>query len=321
MSGKIRRNIASIVTRHFPGMILHIADKKAKSFLGLDVSKHCIDVLDKDRGRMIRLGRGNAVYALDMLNYFDYYFDSVQSIAITVNGRLYEAVDFSTPRYQHVLGFDDFPVMCPSLTEPFITTQQYLDFARLGAGDVVLDLGSYSSLTSIAFSKAVGPTGKVIALEPDPSNHAASTINIDNHLRINKLSNIELMQAAVHTGRGTLRFSAEGAMGSAETSAVGSYRGKVIEVEALGLIDIANQHRLEHLDFIKMDIEGAEEKVLSSSSDLFKRFKPRLIIEPHIVDRRLSDIAVVKILKEFGYRCDLLEQYGVKLPLVTAVPL
>src|SRR5260370_4914367 len=320
MTGKIKGSIASIVTRHFPGMIFHIADKKAKSFLAIDVSRHCIDILDKDRGRMIRLGRGSAVYAKDMVNYFDYYFDSAQPIAITVNGRQYNAVDFSTPRYQHVLGFDDFPVMCPSLTEPFITAQQYLDFAQLGPGDVVLDLGSYSGLTSIAFSKAVGPTGKVIALEPDPSNHAASTINVSNHLRINKLSNIELIQAAAHTGRGTLRFSAESAMGSAEASAVGSYRGKVIEVEAVGLIDIANQHRLEHVDFIKMDIEGTEGKVLSASNEFFERFKPKLIIEPHMVDGQLSDMAVMNILKGFGYQCDLLQQYGVKLPLVTAIP-
>src|SRR5882672_10935609 len=115
MSGKIRGSIASIVTRHFPGMILHIADKKAKSFLELDISRHCIDILDKDQGRLIRLGRGSAVYAKDVLNYFDYYFASAQSIAVNVNGRIYNAVDFSTPRYQHVLGFDDFPVMCPSL--------------------------------------------------------------------------------------------------------------------------------------------------------------------------------------------------------------
>jgi hypothetical protein len=117
-----------------------------------------------------------------------------------------------------------------------------------------------------------------------------------------------------------MQFSAEGAMGSAEASIVGGYRGNVIEVETYSLLDLAELHQLKSVAFIKMDIEGAEEKVLGASEAFFSRFRPKLIIEPHIVGGVLSQHSVMEILKRFDYQCSTIEQKGVSLELITACP-
>jgi FkbM family methyltransferase len=260
------------------------------------------------------------VYIVDIIEFFDYYFDSAESIRVKINGSWRDLVDFSTPRFQKIVGFPDFPLMCPSLTEPFITTQQYLDFAQLSPGQVAIDLGSYSCLTSIAFSKAVGPSGHVIAIEPDPANFGSCQTNLAQHARSNGLSNITLVNAAVSDREGTLRFSAEGTMGSSAVDVIGKFRGNVIDVQCLSLQAIAEAHGLTRVDFVKMDIEGFEERVIAGAEAFFAKFRPRIIVEPHLVNGVLSDKNVMAVLARFGYECATLQQFGVDTPLITAQP-
>lgn len=254
------------------------------------------------------------------MNSFDYYHGSVKSIQIKKAGLWRDVVDFSTPRFQNIFGFIDFPIMCSSLAEPFITAQQYLDFAKLKPGDVVLDLGSYSSLTSIAFSKAVEAGGKVVAVEPDPVNFPCCEINIAQHARSNHLANIYLINAAVSNSNSTLKFSSEGAMGSSAAELVGTYRGDIIEVPCLTLDEIAKKSNVNKVNFVKMDIEGSEQVVIESVKTFFERYRPRIIIEPHVVNGIFSDRAIISSLTKYGYECSIIEQIGVNLPLVIGVP-
>lgn len=309
----LRDAIATVATKRFPGALPYLAEKNARQAAHVAVSDRHIDIIRNADRATIRISRANAVYVPDLINSFEYYFGSV----VSRDG----IVDFSSPRPQHIVGFDDFPIVCPSLAEPFVTAQQYLDAAQLPAGGIVLDLGAYSGLTSIAFAKAVGPTGRVIALEPDPINYAAARANIATYETIAGTPNIHLAQMAVAGSTGTMALSSEGAMGSAAASVVGRYRGNTVPIPACTLSDLAARFDLPKVDFIKMDIEGSEEPVLAASEDFFRRYRPKLVIEPHIVNKTLSDVAVRAALSRFGYRCETIEQTGVSLPLVVASPL
>ncbi|MFN2474488.1 MAG: FkbM family methyltransferase, partial [Sphingomicrobium sp.] len=197
----------------------------------------------------------------------------------------------------------------------------YLGFARLSPGEVVLDLGSYSALTSILFSKGVGESGKVIAVEPDPLNHNVSTRNIRTHFKINHLRNIDLVEAAVGGATGYMELSAEGAMGSANADLVGRYRGATVKVRKRTLMDLVETYKLNRVDFVKMDIEGSEDEVISQSSSFFIKYKPRIVIEPHRVRGVRTDKAVVERLTSYGYECRVSPQTGIKtLPLIFATP-
>src|SRR5438874_5603564 len=132
--------------------------------LRIRISRHHVDVI-KDM-RVLRLSANHAVYLPDIISSFDYYAGAV--VPFQVEGR--ELIDFSTPRYHDVIGFDQYPIYFPSLAEPVVTSAQYLEFARLSEGMSVLDLGAYSGLTSILFSRAVGLAGSVVAVEADAQN-------------------------------------------------------------------------------------------------------------------------------------------------------
>jgi FkbM family methyltransferase len=320
MTRLFRDLAASVVLKRFPQLIYYLADRNVRSNLRVSAKGPFIDIVEVSGNRGIRIGRRTAAYTLDMINFFDYYFSSVEPVEAREKRGIRQLVDFSTPRFQKVTGFDDFPVLCPSIPEPYTTTDQYVDFAQLREGDVVFDLGGYSGLTSIAFSKQVGATGRVITLEPDPSNFAASTTNIELHARNNGLENIELLPLAVSGSRGVMQLAAEGSMGSAEVSIVGRYRNEVIDVEMLTLQDLVDRCGLSKVDFIKIDIEGSELKVLAAGKDFLQRFWPKLIIEPHMVNGKLTEGPVKKILTDLGYVCKSIPQHGVTLPLITATP-
>lgn len=317
----IKSLAATLIGKRTPGLFFLLASKAARASLHVEVRSGWIDIVDKKGRRRLRISRANSIYLPHLADCFDYFFGSATPIQIPCGQEIFEVVDFSTPRFQEVTGFPDFPILCPSFTEPFITTLQYLEFAQLHEGDVVLDLGCYSGLTSIAFSREVGESGRVVALEPDPISFAAAQNNIARHIAIDEVDNILLLNCAAGSGLGVASFASDGTMGAANAAIVGSHRGQTVEVESLGLQDIADRCSLDRIDLIKMDIEGSELKVLAAAEEFFRRFRPRLIVEPHTVDGEFSETAVKAVLTNYRYRCETVIQAGLSWPLVTAVPL
>lgn len=319
-TGSARNLLARLVSSKRPSLLYYRADPALRRGIKVRENGDAIDIRRMADRKLIRIGRSNAVYVVDLINSFDYFFGSAAPVRIRTAGGAWDMVDFSTPRFHQVSGFSDFPILCPSLTEPFPTTVQYLDFAALGRGDIVIDLGSYSALTSIAFSKEVGPEGTVLALEPDPLNFAAAEVNTAANRRFNGLDNIILHPAAVSAAEGVLQLSSEGAMGSALTSIVGRFRGETVDVPCETLQGLVDRFDLPKVDFIKMDIEGAELSVILESGAFLDRYRPRMVIEPHHVGGELTAEPVTAFLASFGYSCSVIEQGGLALPLITADP-
>jgi len=270
-------------------------------------------IRDRDSEREIWLHPRHAIYAPDCIQHFDYYHGAVQPTHSTV-------VDYSQGRFHQVVGFDDFPIFAPSLMEPFDTCRQYLELARLTGGEFVMDLGAYCGLTSIAFAKAVGLSGFVLAVEPDPVSAATAEINLGEYRRVSKLRNVRLMDCAV-AGTAAIRpFVSEGNMGSGFTGTLHASRHATARVAAYTLDHLMATTGLARVDFVKMDIEGAELEVLRAAGGFLERFRPRLIVEPHFVEGRLVTDDVCDLLSGYGYEVDVIQQRGVAIPLITAEP-
>ena len=310
-------NLKRFLLSHTP-WVLNMHPSVRGSHLSLNSERDRFRIVDRDRE--IWVSRKNAVYVPDMFTSFDYYFNAVEPFLQSTDSGFIKIVDYSTPRIHNVSGFHDFPVHCPSLVEPYQTCEQYLEFAQLNEGQTVLDLGCYSGLTAIAFSKAVRGAGRVVSVEPDPTNFRASEKNLDLHHRFGGFNNVTLLPLAVSGSTGVLTFSSEGSMGSSAVSMVGGYRGSVSKIPCMTLEDLVTHSGLNRVDFIKMDIEGSEIDVVQSSEKFFQKHRPRMIIEPHLINGRLNAPDIMNCLSGYGYRCQIIEQYGVHLPLVTAIP-
>ena len=312
-------NLKSLIKKFVPERLLerrrNSARKElaAKTGLALIIDRTFFEL--KRGGKSLRLSSEHWIYLPHMIESFDYYYDSV--VPITLGSQ--SVVDMSTPRYHELIGFDDFPIMFPSHIEPYITTAQYLDFANLREGDVVLDVGAYAAVTSIVFSKLVGQTGRVFAFEADVQNQACADRNIRLAERVWNIRNISLIDKAIWSHSDGIEFSTEGAMGSSAVAITGRGRGHIIKVPSTTLPDFCKTYSIDKIDFIKIDIEGGEIEVLENSKDMLRQFKPKLIVEPHYVNDELSTRRCIEILQEIGYRVTLMEQFGSSTPLIAAI--
>lgn len=311
---------AGLVTKYWPTLCFYLAKPQARKNLRARRQGDALEIIDDKGKRIIRISAANAVYLPEMVECFEYYFGSAAPVAVRRRNDTYGLIDFSSPRSHNIVGFEDFPVMCPSTAEPFSTTRQYLDFAQLQPGGNVIDVGAYSGLTAIAFSKEVGASGRVLAVEPDPTNFRAAEQNLETHRRVNGLDNVKLVPFAAAGSDGIVELSAEGTMGSSLVSIVGGYRGEKVKVEGRTLMSLARDHGLDRVDFVKMDIEGAERFVIPASSEFLREFRPRLLIEGHPVNGSSTVEPLVAFFESVGYRTSVEPQGGVPLSLIQAWP-
>jgi FkbM family methyltransferase len=258
--------------------------------------------------RCIIISRRHIVYGADMINFFDYYYDAV--IPSSQDGE--SIVDYSRPAW-HTLKESGVKFHFSSLPESDTTTSIYLKKAALGPDSVVIDLGGYCGASSYFFAKTAGPNSRILCLEPDPLNYDSLLRNIQFH----QLKNVTSMPLAVWSHSGKLRFETEGNMGSGVYE-IHARNTHAVGVESITLEELAAKQGLERIDFIKMDIEGAESVVLRAAASLLKKYRPCLIVEPHIVAGKLNTDEVAQILRDIGYTLEFIPQGELKLPLIFA---
>ena len=190
---------------------------------GLKLRRHDQSI-DLERGnRVLRIRASHTLYVPHMIDSFDYYFNSV--VPVEDAGKL--LVDMSGPRLHTLIGFEEGPFLFPSHTEPYSTTAEYLDFANLKPGMTVFDIGAYSGVTSIIFSRLVGPDGRVFAFEADRTNYECARENVVR-AESRGVRNITLVHKAVWSHNDGLLFSSEGSMGSSAVAITGGGRGDEI---------------------------------------------------------------------------------------------
>lgn len=134
-------------------------------------------------------------------------------------------------------------------------------------GDVVLDLGANIGYYTLMFARLVGSEGKVYAFEPDPTNFALLRKNV----RANGYTNVELAQKAVSNTNGKLKlYLSEENWG--DHRIYDSHDGrKFVEVESVRLDDYFQGYQGE-INFIKMDIQGAEGGAVLGMVDLLEKY-------------------------------------------------
>jgi FkbM family methyltransferase len=259
------------------------------------------------RRRKLFLHRRHAIYLVDFVKYFDFFFDGV--VPDANNEVHFEAPGWHTPRHW------GRPLFFTSFAESEEITGIYLEHAGIQPGGVVADLGAYCGLTSLAFAKKVGATGRVFAFEADPGNFAALRTNLEKYPE----AQVTAENVAVWKEAGEVRFQAEGTLGSSIESF--SHRtNATVAVRAVRLPDFLAAQKIERLDLIKMDVEGAETDILATCRDLLRRFRPVVIVEAHRPHGVSTADACAAILHEEGYRTYQVLQPGTKSPLVVGKP-
>jgi FkbM family methyltransferase len=153
-----------------------------------------------------------------------------------------------------------------------------------GPGWITLDVGAYKGETAIWLADRSGRDGAVYAFEPDPSVAGTLTANIERNRSAGQ-SRICVVPYGVGATPGKQSFA--GVVGGA--SHVDDTGDMTIDVTT---IDRAvDELRVDHVDFIKMDIEGGEVDALRGAKETLRRFSPRLAISVYHRPNDLPDIA------------------------------
>jgi FkbM family methyltransferase len=182
--------------------------------------------------------------------------------------------------------------------------QQYraphLPGARPRPGDVAIDAGGCFGETALWLSDVVGPTGHVISLEFAAANLRILHANLDRNPA--HAPRIEVVEAALWERSGErLQIELEGPA----SSITAAQRGDDLSAVTVALDDLVADRRLPHVDFLKLDIEGAEPAALRGASATLTRCRPRLAIAVYHDIDHLWQLAQLIDGLDLGYRFSL----------------
>ena len=264
-----------------------------KNGIAVSYQKSSITLSKKDEKIIIcRTEKSFGSIGIVVRDFDDFFETLVPNVIQNIN-----VIDFSKPKF-HTLKRDNDKFFFHDICEPIAVTDIYVSKAALKEGDIVLDIGSYCGTQTVFFSKLVGKTGAVFAFEPDAVTFQSLSKNIAEH----KCSNITALNIGLYSSDGEIGFSGDSGMG-ASISSEAAFKIKVRRLDA-----ICKEYNLQKIDFIKMDIEGAEIDVLKSSKEVIQKYKPRFIIEPHFIDGILNDNQIIAIFNELNYETQTLKQ-------------
>lgn len=167
-------------------------------------------------------------------------------------------------------------------------------------GSIVFDLGGFTGYYTLLASVLVGPSGNVFVFEPLPRNLRY----LKQHLALNRISNVTVIEAAVTDRYGMLSFQ-EGPS---------SARGRLAEggsllVQAVSLDEMIEAGELPDPQYLKVDVEGAEMRVLEGAARLLERCHPTLFIDTHGKEVHAQ---CCLYLERLGYKLEAID--GKELP-------
>ncbi len=134
----------------------------------------------------------------------------------------------------------------------------------------VIDCGSNIGL-SVLYLKKLYPVATILAYEPDADNFQLLQKNVAQ----NNLTGVECRQKAVWIHNDTLTFASDGSQGS--KIAEKDYGRKSVKVQAERLADVLKANKV---DFLKIDIEGAEVDVMADCEPYLANVN-QLFVEYH----------------------------------------
>ena len=217
---------------------------------------------------------------------------------------LYEAGE-----HRFWIGAGGRPLLISLLTEVFHGEDYEHAGVKISPGDTVVDAGAHIGVfTKYALHRGAG---KVIAIEPDPTNAACFRANLAEEIRDGR---VILVEAGVWHEEAELEFAR-----STSNSAANSFIRQpndfsvIKNVPVRPLDTILEQLGVTGVDFIKMDIEASERFALQGSKETLQRYGPHLAIcSYHLPDDALAIPHAIQQVRP-GYqvtRRDFIQVHG-----------
>ena len=226
--------------------------------------------------------RTNRIYQKRNINFKDFLYSSTRIMRVSKKLLL----EIHVPNH-------DYRIHCPLNKEDFIVMtkheEEIIGIFRPKEGDIVVDIGAHMGRYTIPSAKSVGVSGKVIAVEAHPYNFGI----LQHNLKLNKLTNVSALNSAVYSKKANLKlYLPDEDLGyTMHHSVMTNYLStkynneierKFVEVEADTLDNLLKSSAITTVNWIKIDVEGAEYEVLKGAREILSTNKPiSILVEVH----------------------------------------
>lgn len=199
---------------------------------------------------------------------------------------------------------------CPLNREDFINLtireDEIIKKFQPKEGETVVDVGSNLGRYTMIASTRVGQTGKVVAIEPHPSNFKL----LDRNIKLNSLRNVITLNYAAYSKTtilslylpneelGTIHYS----VFSENISNIKN--SNILAVNAETLDNLLRSTGIERVNWIKIDVEGAEFEVLKGACDVISKSEGIAILielhgSPYVYNHKLT-----QLLQAYNFKID-----------------
>jgi FkbM family methyltransferase len=134
------------------------------------------------------------------------------------------------------------------------------------AGDTVIDVGAGYGWETLYFARKVGRAGRVISIEA----HPILAQMLKRTVQLNQLKQVTALNYAIaeRAGRMFIEDDLAGHIGNAVSD---SARRDNVEIESRSLDALSAEADIGEIDFLKMNIEGAEQFAIKGMSNIIRR--------------------------------------------------
>jgi len=165
-------------------------------------------------------------------------------------------------------------------------------------GDYVIDAGACHGDTALFFAHQAGKKGKIYSFEFVPENMEvlSNNLNLNSELK----DHISVIRNPLWSKKGVpVYYKSNGPGTVVNMNSMGADSSSVLTTT---IDELVSNGSIEKVDFIKMDIEGAETEALKGAENTLRKFKPRLAIS--LYHRPIDFKVIPEYLKslDIGYK-------------------
>jgi FkbM family methyltransferase len=266
-------------------------------------------VLGKKRRDSLYIKRG--IYFNDSLGPSFYFMSFLYKVIKFLRLGNPVSLKISVPKY-------NYKVLCPIKKEEImhmtIREDHIIEHFTPKQGDVVVDIGAHMGRYTIIGAKRVGTKGKIVAIEANPSNFEM----LNRNIKLNRLTNIISLNNAVYSKETKIKLYLPGEeLGDTIYNTIVSDRAKkedkFVEVSANTLDYLLQSKGIEQeqVNWIKIDVEGAEFEVLKGATNILSNSKDiALLIEIHnLKDSTNLYRPIIEFLKLYNFKIEFEKTY------------
>jgi len=145
----------------------------------------------------------------------------------------------------------------------------------LREGDVFMDVGANSGVFSMKAARCTGDRGLVIAVEPLPEMFCVLRRNV----ALNGYQNVRIRNLCAGDHTGIAEFWINFGKPNSASLVCRDTSAKRFQPLSITLDDLSAMEKLERLDYLKIDAEGAESSILTGAARLVREFRPVIQVE------------------------------------------